>query len=147
MKIKVINKSDNPLPKYETLLSSGMDVCSNEETFYLPAGERKLIKTGLFVSIPKGYEIQVRSRSGLTLKKGLVVLNGIGTIDADYRGEIGVILMNTNPCKECNTLRIEKGMKIAQLVLTPVIKCEWEEVEKLSETERGAGGYGSTEKN
>lgn len=155
VKVKIINKSDNPLPKYETLFASGMDVYSNDDTSFLYAGHRKLVKTGLFVAIPEGYEIQVRPRSGFSLKQGITVLNSPGTIDADYRGEIGIILYNTQPVikytqvgefVQDNSFKIDKGMKIAQIVLVPVIKCEWEEVEVLPETERGKGGYGSTDK-
>lgn len=141
VKIKVINRSENPLPKYETIGSAGLDVrCT--ENFAIDTGGRKLVGTGLFVEIPLGYEIQVRPRSGLALKHGVTVLNTPGTIDSDYRGEIGVILINHGP----RSVEFETGDRIAQLVLAPVHHIAWELVaaHDLSETERGAGGFGST---
>ena len=161
MKVQVINKSNNELPKYETELSSGLDVRAylsydikfgGSKSYYyywkednkkghivLYPNERVIIPTGLFVSIPEGYEIQVRPRSGLAFKKGITVLNTPGTIDADYRNEIGVILINHGP----NNVVIEDGDRIAQLVLCPIAKITWEEVDKLDETNR-LGGFGTT---
>ncbi len=138
-KVKVINKSDNPLPAYQTKGSAGMDVCSNEDLI-LPAGWRQAVGTGLYFEIPEGYEIQVRSRSGLAIKNGVSVLNSPGTIDSDYRGELGVILVNEG----VESFEIKKGDRIAQLVLQPVYRIEFEQVEELGQTDRGEGGYGST---
>ena len=139
--IKVINKSNNPLPKYQTIASAGMDLHANlDEIITLKPGERKLIPTGLFIELPVGYEAQVRPRSGLALKKGITVLNTPGTIDADYRGEIGVILVNISN----EPFVINDGERIAQLVFARVEQAEFLEVEELSSTERGAGGFGST---
>lgn len=141
MKVKVINHSKNALPKYETLLSAGMDIRANlSESISLNPLERKLIPTGLFLEIPEGFECQVRPRSGLALKKGITVLNSPGTIDADYRGEVGVILVNLSN----ETFVVENGERIAQLVFAQVEQIEFEQTENLSETERGAGGFGST---
>ncbi len=141
MKVKVINHSQNELPKYETLLSAGMDVRANlSEAIHLNPLERKLIPTGLFLEIPEGFECQVRPRSGLALKRGITVLNSPGTIDADYRGEVGVILINLSN----ETFVIEHGERIAQLVFSRVKQIEFKQVENLSETERGTGGFGST---
>ena len=141
MEIKVINKSKHPLPHYETELSAGMDLRANiDEPIVLDTLERVLVKTGLFIELPQGYEAQVRPRSGLALKKGITCLNSPGTIDADYRGEIGVILVNLS--KEPFT--IEDGERIAQLVIAKHERAEWIEAVELSETERGAGGFGST---
>ncbi len=141
MEIKVINKSKHPLPHYETELSAGMDLRANiDEPIVLDTLERVLVKTGLFIELPQGYEAQVRPRSGLALKKGITCLNSPGTIDADYRGEIGVILVNLS--KEPFT--IEDGERIAQLVIAKHERAEWKEAVELSETERGAGGFGST---
>lgn len=142
MKVKVINKSGNPLPKYETKASAGMDIRSNE-TIAMPPNSRRLVKTGLFAELPIGWEFQVRPRSGLAYKEGITVLNSPGTIDADYRGEIGVILINTSN----KGFFIDKGMRIAQLVLAPAPQAKWEEVEVLGETDRGEGGFGSTGEN
>ncbi len=143
MKVLVINKSDNELPAYETIGSAGLDIRAFiEETITLNPFERKLIKTGLFLEIPVGYEAQVRPRSGYALKNGVTVLNSPGTIDADYRGEVGVILINLSQEK----VEIHSGDRIAQLVFAKVEQAEWTEVETLSETERGAGGFGSTGK-
>ncbi len=141
MQIKIINKSEHPLPHYETLASAGMDLRANIETpITLQPLERALVKTGLFVELPIGYEAQVRPRSGLALKKGITVLNSPGTIDADYRGEIGVILVNLSN----EVFVIENGERIAQLVIAKHERAQWLEVEELSETSRGAGGFGST---
>lgn len=141
MKIRIVNKSEHPLPNYETIFSAGMDLRANvPEPSTLQPLERAIVKTGLFIELPAGYEAQVRPRSGLAAKKGITVLNTPGTIDADYRGEIGVILVNLS--KEPFT--IENGERIAQLVIAKHERAIWEEVEVLSETERGAGGFGST---
>lgn len=141
MKIKVTFNSTNELPKYETPLAAGMDVRANiEQQVELKPMERKLIPTGLFMEIPAGYECQVRPRSGLALKKGLTVLNSPGTIDADYRGEVGVILINLS----AENVTIEPGERIAQLVFAQVEQAVWSIAETLTQTERGAGGFGST---
>ena len=141
MKVKIINKSTHALPSYETEASAGLDVRANiEESIELKPLERVLIKTGLFMEIPVGYECQVRPRSGLALKKGISVLNAPGTIDADYRGEVGVILINLSN----EPFQIEDGERVAQLVFAKVEQAEWADVEVLSETDRGAGGFGST---
>lgn len=141
MKINIINKSQHALPGYETLSSAGMDLRANlSEPVVLEPMERALIPTGLFMELPVGYEAQVRPRSGLALKKGITCLNSPGTIDADYRGEIGVILANLS--KE--TFVVENGERIAQMVIAKHERAEWLEVKELSETERGAGGFGST---
>lgn len=137
MQIKV--KSTHKLPQYATEGSAGMDVYAAEDVC-IWKGNRALVKTGLFVEIPKGYEIQVRPRSGLALKEGITVLNTPGTIDSDYRGEIGVILFNTSKLD----YMVHVGDRIAQLVLCPVERIEWEHVDTLDETERGDGGFGST---
>lgn len=141
MKIKIINKSAHPLPKYQTELSAGMDLNANlEESITLKSLERKLIPTGLFLELPAGYEAQVRPRSGLALKNGITVLNSPGTIDADYRGEVGVILVNLSP----DSFTINNGDRIAQMVIAQHQQANWREADALSETERGAGGFGST---
>ncbi|MFM7662797.1 MAG: dUTP diphosphatase [Bacteroidota bacterium] len=141
MKVKVINHSKNDLPKYETLFSAGMDIRANlGETVRLNPLERRLIPTGIFLEIPHGFECQVRPRSGLALKKGITVLNSPGTIDADYRGEIGVILINLSN----EAFEVENGERIAQLLFSRIEQIEFEQVENLSETERGSGGFGST---
>ncbi len=141
MKVKVINRSSHALPAYETRSSAGMDVRANiSEAIVLKSMSRTLIPTGLFLEIPHGYECQVRPRSGLALKRGVSVLNTPGTIDADYRGEVGVILFNMSD----EEFTVENGGRIAQLVFAPVLQVEWDESESLSETERGAGGFGST---
>lgn len=141
MKVKVINRSSHALPAYETLSSAGMDVRANiSEAIVLKSMSRTLIPTGLFLEIPHGYECQVRPRSGLALKRGVSVLNTPGTIDADYRGEVGVILFNMSD----EEFTVENGERIAQLVFAPVLQVEWDESESLSETERGVGGFGST---
>jgi dUTP pyrophosphatase len=141
MQVKVINKSKHPLPTYETLASAGMDIRANSDVpITLKPFERALIPTGLFLELPVGTECQVRPRSGLALKKGITVLNSPGTIDADYRGEVGVILINLSN----ETVVIEDGERIAQLVFATVEQARWETVEVLTETERGSGGFGST---
>lgn len=141
MKVKIVNQSKHALPAYETSSSAGLDVRANlDESVVLSPTERALIKTGLFMEIPDGYECQVRPRSGLALKKGITVLNSPGTIDADYRGEVGVVLINHSS----ETFTIEDGERIAQLVFAPVVQAEWLVTNELTETERGAGGFGST---
>lgn len=141
MKVKIINKSHHQLPAYATLQSAGMDLRANlEEPVTLKPLERKLIPTGLFMALPDGYEAQVRPRSGLALKKGITVLNSPGTIDADYRGEIGVILVNLSN----QDFTVEDGERIAQMVIARYEQAEWDLVESLDETERGAGGFGHT---
>jgi len=141
MQINIINTSAHPLPSYETLASAGMDLrAAIQEPISLKPLERALVKTGLFIELPIGFEAQVRPRSGLALKKGITVLNSPGTVDADYRGEIGVILVNLSS----ETFVVENGERIAQLVIAKHERAEWNEVAALSETERGAGGFGST---
>lgn len=141
MKVNIINKSAHALPNYETIASAGMDLRANlEEPIVLPPLGRAIIKTGLFIELPIGYEAQVRPRSGLAAKKGVTVLNSPGTVDADYRGEIGVILVNLSN----EAFTIENGERIAQLVIAKHERAEWTEVEALTETSRGAGGFGST---
>lgn len=141
MTVKVINRSSNALPAYSTALSAGMDVrAANTEAIVLQPLERAIVPTGLFLEIPAGYEVQVRPRSGLAAKKGITVLNSPGTIDADYRGEVCVILVNLS--KEAFT--IEPGERIAQLVLARHELIEWEQSQTLEDSERGEGGFGST---
>ncbi|MCQ2369058.1 MAG: dUTP diphosphatase [Paludibacteraceae bacterium] len=143
MNIKIINKSKNQLPAYATPLSAGLDLRANlEESVTLNPMERKLIPTGLFIELPQGYEAQIRPRSGLALKKGITVLNTPGTIDADYRGEIGVILINLSN----EPFLIESGERICQMVIAKHETAEFIEVEELSSTERGEGGFGHTGK-
>lgn len=143
MKVEIINKSKHDLPKYETEQSAGVDLRANiDEAITLKPLQRALIKTGLFMALPVGYEAQVRPRSGLAYKHGITVLNSPGTIDADYRGEIGVILVNLSE----DDFIINDGERIAQLVFAQHEQAQWEMVENLSETERGAGGFGSTGK-
>jgi len=139
--IRVVNNSNNELPKYETYASAGCDVRSSEDVS-IYRGQRVLVKTGLFVEIPEGYEIQVRPRSGLAFKQGLTVLNSPGTIDSDYRGEIGVILINHGELP----VRLAKGERIGQLVLNKVERIRWDPVLTLVDTDRGDGGFGSTGK-
>ena len=140
-KIKVVNNSKHELPQYETDLSAGMDIRANiNESITLKPLERKLIKTGLFIALEKGVEAQVRPLSGLALKKGITVLNSPGTIDADYRGEIGVILVNLSN----DDFIVEDGERVAQLVIARHEQGKWDEVSVLNNTERGAGGFGST---
>jgi len=143
MKIKIINKSGHPLPSYETIASAGMDLraCVEEPSTLKPL-QRAIVKTGLFIELPIGFEAQVRPRSGLAAKKGVTVLNSPGTIDADYRGEIGVILVNLSN----DDFTIQHGERIAQLIIAKHERAVWEEVDILEETTRGAGGFGSTGK-
>jgi dUTP pyrophosphatase len=141
VKVKIINQSKHPLPQYETEFSAGMDVRANiDAPIVLKPLERILVKTGLFLELPQGFECQVRPRSGLAFKKGITVLNSPGTIDADYRGEVGVILINLSN----ENFTIEDGERIAQLVFAKHKQAKFKVVEALSETERGAGGFGST---
>jgi len=141
MTIKIINKSQHDLPNYETFASAGMDLRANlEAPIVLKPLERTIVKTGLFIELPIGYEAQVRPRSGLAAKKGITVLNSPGTVDADYRGEIGVILVNLS----AEEFVIENGERIAQLIIAKHERAEWIEVTQLSETSRGEGGFGST---
>ena len=144
MVIKIVNKSNNPLPKYESAQAAGMDLrTSIDEPVTLQPLERKLFPTGLFLELPAGYEAQVRPRSGLAMKHGITVLNTPGTIDADYRGEVGVILVNLSG----EAFTIEPGERIAQMVIARPEQPEVVEVTELSQTERGAGGFGHTGKN
>ena len=137
--VKIINKGKQQLPAYATKQSAGMDLRANiEEAFVLNPLERRLVPTGLYMALPEGYEAQVRPRSGLALKHGITVLNTPGTIDADYRGEVGVVLVNLSN----EPFTIEPGERIAQMVIAKYEQVELEEVERLDETERGAGGYG-----
>lgn len=141
MTIKIINKSNHELPNYETIASAGMDLRANlSESRILKPLERSIVGTGLFIELPIGYEAQVRPRSGLAAKKGITVLNSPGTIDADYRGEIGVILVNLSN----DDFEIVNGERIAQLVIAKHERAEWQQVTELSETSRGDGGFGST---
>ena len=141
MKVKVINRSSNPLPQYATDLAAGLDVrADNPEPIVLKPLGRAMVPTGLFLEIPAGYEVQVRPRSGLAAKKGISVLNAPGTIDADYRGEVCVILVNLSSVD----FVVERGERIAQLVLARHERVEWESVEKLADSARGEGGFGST---
>lgn len=141
MKIKIINKSRHDLPHYETMASAGMDLrASLTESRILKPLERTIVGTGLFIELPVGIEAQVRPRSGLAAKKGITVLNAPGTIDADYRGEVGVILVNLSN----EEFTINNGERIAQLVIAKHERAEWVQVEELSETDRGEGGFGST---
>jgi dUTP pyrophosphatase len=144
MKVEVINRSKHPLPQYETSRSAGMDLRANlDAQVTLHPLDRALIPTGLYMALPEGFEAQVRPRSGLAYKQGLTVLNAPGTIDADYRGEIGVILVNLSN----EPVVINDGDRIAQLVITEYTQGLWTEVSELSSTERGTGGFGSTGKN
>ena len=141
MKIKIVNKSHHPLPAYATELSAGMDLRANiDEPIVLKPMERRLVPTGLHIALPVGYEAQVRSRSGLALKKGITVLNAPGTVDADYRGDVGVILINLSD----EPFTIEDGERIAQMVIARHEHAEFVPVDVLDETERGEGGYGHT---
>jgi dUTP pyrophosphatase len=141
MTINIINHSQHALPNYETIASAGMDLRANltEPVTLQPLG-RAIVKTGLFIELPIGYEAQVRPRSGLAAKKGITVLNSPGTVDADYRGEIGVILVNLSN----EAFVVENGERVAQLIIAKHERAEWNEVQELSETSRGAGGFGST---
>jgi dUTP pyrophosphatase len=141
MQVKVINQSKHPLPAYQTVLSAGLDLRANlEEPVVFKPLERKLIGTGLFIELPAGYEAQIRPRSGLAYKHGISVLNSPGTIDADYRGEIKVLLVNLSN----ETFTVNDGDRIAQMVVAKHEQIQWEEALDLSQTERGSGGYGST---
>ena len=141
MKVRIINKSHHPLPGYATPLSAGMDIRANlSESVVLKPLERKLIPTGLYISLPEGYEAQMRPRSGLALKHGITLLNTPGTIDADYRGEVGIIVLNASD----KPFTIEDGERICQMVVKEYCRVEWNEVDNLDETERGAGGFGHT---
>lgn len=141
MRVRVINKSPHDLPSYETEASAGMDIRANiDAPIELKSMERVLVKTGLFLEIPVGFECQVRPRSGLALKKGITVLNSPGTIDADYRGEVGVILVNLSN----ETFVIENGERIAQLVFAKFEQAVFNKVDELTQTVRGEGGFGST---
>lgn len=141
MTIKIINNSSHALPHYETVASAGMDLRANlKAPITLKPLERTIVKTGLFIELPIGYEAQVRPRSGLAAKKGITVLNAPGTVDADYRGEVGVILVNLSN----EDFTIENGERVAQMVIAKHERAEWQVVEKLSTTDRGAGGFGST---
>ena len=143
MKIPVINKSHHPLPEYATAQSAGMDLRANlDQPVVLKPLERALIPTGLFIALPDGYEAQIRPRSGLALKKGISIVNAPGTIDADYRGEIGIILINLSN----ETFTVEDGERIAQMVIARYEQADLYQVEVLDETERGAGGFGHTGK-
>ena len=143
MKVRIVNNSGNPLPAYSTKFSAGMDLrAALDNPVVLKPLERKLIPTGLFVEIPPGYEAQIRPRSGLALKKGVTILNTPGTIDADYRGEIGVILINLSQ----EEFVIENGERICQMVVASHEKVEWQLSEVLNETDRGEGGFGHTGK-
>lgn len=144
MKIKIVNQSRNPLPTYSTEHSAGMDLRANLETsIVLKPLERVLVPTGLFIELPIGFEAQIRPRSGLALKKGITVLNTPGTIDADYRGEIGIILVNLSN----EDFEIEHGERICQMIIAKHESVTWDKVEILEETARGAGGFGHTGKN
>lgn len=141
MEVKIINRSHHPLPQYATALSAGMDLRANlDEPIHLGTMQRCLVPTGLYIALPAGFEAQIRPRSGLALKKGITLLNAPGTIDADYRGEIGVIVMN---CSDTEFV-IEDGERIAQMVIARYETVEWNAVSELDETERGDGGFGHT---
>ena len=141
MKIKIVNKSRHPLPSYSTILSAGMDLHAYlDAPVILAAGARVLVPTGLYISVPQGYEAQIRPRSGLALKKGITLLNTPGTIDADYRGEIGVIVVNLSQ----EEYVINDGDRIAQMIISKYETAEWEQCDTLDETQRGAGGFGHT---
>jgi dUTP pyrophosphatase len=141
LEVKIVNRSGHPLPEYSTFLSAGMDLRANlEAPILLKPLERRLIPTGLFVELPEGYEAQIRPRSGLALKKGISVLNTPGTIDADYRGEIGIILVNLSG----ESFLVKNGERICQMVINKIEKVTWKEVKTLEESERGSGGFGHT---
>ena len=143
MKVKIVNKSRHALPEYQTPLSAGLDIRANlDESVTLRPLERAMIPTGLYVELPEGCEMQIRPRSGLAAKHGITVLNSPGTIDADYRGEIKVILVNLSN----EPFTIESGERIAQMIVARYEQIEWQPVEELGATERGAGGFGSTGK-
>lgn len=141
VKVSIINRSHHALPSYSTPLSAGMDIRANlNEPITLQPGERRLIPTGIFIALPEGYEAQIRPRSGLALKHGITVLNSPGTIDADYRGEVGIILINHSD----KAFVIEDGERVGQMVVAQYSRVEWSETDSLDETERGAGGFGHT---
>ncbi len=141
MKVRIVNKSKHKLPAYSTALSAGVDLRANiDNDIILKSLERTLVPTGLYIELPEGYEAQIRPRSGLALKKGISLVNTPGTIDADYRGEIGVILINLSN----EEVKIEDGERICQMVINKYENVDWEEVEELKETDRGAGGFGHT---
>jgi len=143
MKVSIVNHSKHPLPEYATALSAGMDIRANiDNPIVLKPLERKLIPTGLFIELPAGYEAQIRPRSGLAIKKGITVLNSPGTIDADYRGEVCIILVNLSS----EDFEIVDGERICQMVIAEHVQAKWVEVEVLGDTERGAGGFGHTGK-
>ncbi|MBQ8565122.1 MAG: dUTP diphosphatase [Bacteroidaceae bacterium] len=141
VQVSIINRSHHALPSYSTPLSAGMDIRANlDAPITLQPGERKLIPTGLFIALPEGYEAQIRPRSGLAIKHGITVLNSPGTIDADYRGEIGIIIINHSD----KAFVIEDGERVGQMVVARYERVAWEETDTLDETERGAGGFGHT---
>lgn len=141
VKVSIINRSHHALPSYSTLLSAGMDIRANlDAPITLMPGERRLIPTGLFIALPEGYEAQIRPRSGLAIKHGITVLNSPGTIDADYRGEVGIILINHSD----KAFIIEDGERVGQMVVARYSRVEWNETDTLDDTERGAGGFGHT---
>ncbi len=141
MTVRIINKSKHQLPEYETAFSAGMDIRANiEEEVILKPLERRLIKTGIFIELPQGYEAQIRPRSGLAYKKGIGIVNSPGTIDADYRGEIGVVLVNLSN----EEFIVKDGERICQMIISKHETINWEEVDVLEETKRGAGGFGHT---
>ncbi|MCA0384132.1 MAG: dUTP diphosphatase [Firmicutes bacterium] len=141
MKIKIVNTSNNPLPEYKTLGASGMDLlANNEQPITLKPMERTLVPTGLFLEIPLGYEGQVRARSGLSIKNGITLVNCVGTIDSDYRGELKIPVINLGD----EAFEIKCGDRIAQLIIAKYEWCEWETVDSVEESHRGTGGFGST---
>jgi dUTP pyrophosphatase len=137
--VKIVNKSDNPLPRYETAGAAGLDIYANEDAL-LKNGEVSLVSTGIYIELPAGYEAQIRCRSGLALKHGIMLVNGIGTIDSDYRGEIKIIMTNCTPVP----YQIKKGDRIAQMVVCECITAKFEETDELDETIRNARGFGSS---
>lgn len=144
MKLKIVNKSDNPLPEYKTEYSAGMDLmANNEQEIELKPLERALVPTGIFIELPEGYEAQIRPRSGLSLKSGISLVNSPGTIDADYRGEIGIILVNLSN----ENFIVKKGERIAQMIIAKYVKADIISVDVLNESVRGDGGFGSTGSN
>jgi dUTP pyrophosphatase len=141
MKIRIVNQSGNPLPEYKTHGASGMDLlANNDEPITLAPMERQLVPTGLFVEIPFGFEGQVRARSGLSIKNGITLVNCVGTIDSDYRGELKIPVINLSD----SSFTIVKGDRVAQLIITKYEKIDWEQTEAIDETHRGEGGFGST---
>lgn len=141
MKVNIVNRSGNPLPGYSTPLSAGMDLRADlKDQVELKPMERKLIPTGLYIELPEGYEAQIRPRSGLALKKGISIVNTPGTIDADYRGEIGIIMINLSG----ETFEVKNGERICQMVINKVEQVSWSEVDTLEDSERGSGGFGHT---